>query len=372
MFPPLLNLLSFAGGPDISSSLNDFGNIANRLSSDLFKPRHKNGNGRKEAEAAPIGGAASNLVSMLGSLPARMPTPAPSVVPPPNNSGYALQGQSLAERRQVGAATVLSPKSVPLPTQPQTQFTMFLTKTTQALQKFILPVTKLTNLFRHSKAATGNAASSASGGAASMFGGLFQGGGDIAAAVKLIGVIVGSLVAAPAILKSFVGIISESNRELGMWDAKLAGSFAGLDILRTNLDIKTAGQTAETGSMLNEEFGRLLKELQPMRADMTNLLNVLGVGIAQTLREMVPMMKVGLDVLDGILFMGGDIQKALDALALKDKMNQPPDDVLATLLGDIRRGLGRNPNQQVPLPPPIGPRDNLPPILPPNRVRPGR
>jgi hypothetical protein len=93
------------------------------------------------------------------------------------------------------------------------------------------------------------------------------------------GLVVTGVAAVAGALKAFVGSVLDSNRELAKWNGTLASSVVRLDMTRMRLDMQTAQGTSGTGALMNDEFGKLLTELQPVRQAVGNIANLAATGI---------------------------------------------------------------------------------------------
>lgn len=157
-------------------------------------------------------------------------------------------------------------------------------------------------------------------------------------------------------LKSFSGLIVESNRGLAMWNGTMAAAFLQLDLLKTHLDIQQAKATAGSAAAANDQFGELLQELQPLRNSVGTIMNILSVFASNTAIFMVEVVK-GIPLLGGLLAAANDyLKKIEDALKPKFDANDP----MVAFLGALKNMPN---NQRGALPPPVGPRAPLPPII---------
>lgn len=92
-------------------------------------------------------------------------------------------------------------------------------------------------------------------------------------------------------MKKFVGVLSESNRDLAKWNGSLAASFNKLDIQQMKFDMQTANATSGSASALNDAFAELLTEFQPIRQDIGILVNLAGIGIANGTKQLIILVK---------------------------------------------------------------------------------
>lgn len=80
--------------------------------------------------------------------------------------------------------------------------------------------------------------------------------------------------------------LSETNRDLSKFDSRIADSFARLDYQQFRSRQRMAGATSGSASMLNDQLGKLIKEVEPLRESVTTFLNLAGgslVGVARFL-----------------------------------------------------------------------------------------
>ena len=170
-------------------------------------------------------------------------------------------------------------------------------------------------------------------------------------------------------MKAFAGLIVESNRDLERWNGTLAASFANLDILKQNLEIRQGKETEFTASVLNEEFGKLLQEFQPISSALSNLTNT-GALIATEISRIL--LRIGENSIYGKFASAGYdwFKKWLGIPEPVPDANDPLADLLRTVGNRKNQQPAGNKNVPDPLPPPTGPRPPLPPIiLPPLKLR---
>lgn len=101
------------------------------------------------------------------------------------------------------------------------------------------------------------------------------------------GLVMSGLTIVAGALRAFVGSVLDVNRELAKWDGRLASSVVRLDMLRMRTEMQTASGTANTGSLLNDEFGKLLVEMQPIRQAVGNISNLVATAIVYLSRTAI-------------------------------------------------------------------------------------
>lgn len=82
-------------------------------------------------------------------------------------------------------------------------------------------------------------------------------------------------------LELFVWGVSESNRSLSRWNGQIAASFAKLDIANMRREIETGEATSGSATAVNTAFNDLLQEMQPIRQDISTIVNSVGVVAAK-------------------------------------------------------------------------------------------
>jgi hypothetical protein len=142
---------------------------------------------------------------------------------------------------------------------------------------------------------------------------------------------------------NFVVGVSESNRELGKWNAKIATSFQSLDILRQNLAIQQGVDTQGSTAQLNKTLGELLTEIQPLVTGMSTALNLLAILVGTQFKMNVSIAKLNPTTIM-ILKMLTWIEEQLD------KWNAHPDKMGAKALEDIRNMVPNAADQGTPRP----------------------
>jgi len=100
-----------------------------------------------------------------------------------------------------------------------------------------------------------------------------------------------ALAGAVLLLRKLTFGLSEANRDLSKWSGALAASFAQLDIAQMRSDIATANASAGTGANLNAALADVIREFQPIREDLANLMNIVGTGVAVHLKNLIALTK---------------------------------------------------------------------------------
>jgi hypothetical protein len=158
--------------------------------------------------------------------------------------------------------------------------------------------------------ATGNAA----GGAGGIVG--------LARIAGVAGLVAGSLYAVYSAARAFVAGVMETNRDLAKYDGRLAASVARLEMTKLNLEIRQSQAVGPSGEMLNDEFGKLLEDIQPIR-------EAVGIVATQFATGLVMLGRVGASVfslrnliISAIPLVGRQFADALDAADQKKKDDQ--------------------------------------------------
>jgi hypothetical protein len=146
-------------------------------------------------------------------------------------------------------------------------------------------------------------------------------------------------------LRYIVGNLADkftlANRDLAKWNGSIAASFNRLDLARMRLDIQQGKATSGTAGELNRQFGELLKEFQPVREGIGNLVNIVGINL-------VALSRTALEGLKGLQTIFPQLKEAVKFLEdmnknLKKGADEAPlgNQALHALAGRMGGGAGQ-------------------------------
>lgn len=161
-------------------------------------------------------------------------------------------------------------------------------------------------------------------------------------------------------LHGFASMVAENRREMGMWNAKIAGAFMQLEFGRQQRNIQTASQTEGSTKSLVSALDNLERELQPLRNATITIVNlgaVVAAQVAAIAAAAVKWMPLLGPLLKTAIAAEEELRKA------NEKKEEEASDFMRGFL-DSLKGAARGAAPPGPVPPPKGPKAPLPPVIP--------
>ena len=146
------------------------------------------------------------------------------------------------------------------------------------------------------------------------------------------------------IVRSLTDRFTASNRELANWNGAIAASFNRLDLERMKLDVRQGAATSGTASELNRQFTELLREFQPVREGIGNIVNIVGINLVQLSRTVLECLKGIQDIFPGVK----EVVKGIEDMNKEMKKNNKDAALGNEALSNLTRVGGNFPNLQLP------------------------